>query len=89
VSKLALKIVGISSQAHMLQPAIFKRFQNAKSEPKFGRRKVVLVIPVTGKKVLKRRSARVFVRKNIRDGVPALPITRIPLITTRKSIIDK
>jgi hypothetical protein len=59
-----------------------KKIRNTYSDPKFGQRGKVLVIPMSGKKkrfwnaVL----ACILLRKNFWNGVPARSITKIPQV---------
>jgi hypothetical protein len=56
-----------------------KKFRNAKSDPKFGRRGVVLVITLPGKMLWNAVLACVLLRKNFLNGVSAHFITKILL----------
>jgi hypothetical protein len=69
----------------MFGSAIFskkKKFQNAWSDPKFGQRGKVLVIPMPGGKKRFQNAvlACIVLRKNFRNGVLAHSIATIPLI---------
>jgi hypothetical protein len=51
------------------------RFQNAQSNPKFGRR-----VGVSYTDVRKKEFRKAVPRKNFRNGDPALSVTKMPLV---------
>jgi hypothetical protein len=78
-----------SSHHKVLLSAIFllKRFQNAKSGPKFGWRGVVVVIPLPGKKGSATLPACVLLRKHLWNGTPMRAVTKIPLVLFKTFIL--
>jgi hypothetical protein len=58
-----------------------KRFQNAKSDPKFCRKGAVLVIPKPGKKRFQNAVLPcILQRKNFKNSTLVSSITKIPLL---------